>query len=699
MNKFENYSKFQTWLVALLLSAFVAGCGGGGDGRDPILGVGAIAVLGPTVTAVTPLANATGVPVNTRIITAAFSKAMNPATLTTASFTLTCPGYVPGGAFTVSYVAAGSVATLTLPALPDLPATTVCTATVTTAATDTTAIALAANFVWTFTTGVAPDTTKPTVTSTTPATGVPPAATPSATAGVPTNTAINAVFSEDMAPATIVAAGTFTVTCLAPCVSPVGAVVTYAVGSRTATFTPAAALTALTTYTATIKGTGATPATDLAGNALAGNTAALPAASDYVWTFTTAAAAAPPGNISVSATDTTCPNAVNATFTVPSGLGMNAVSVAANLRVTDAASANVNGTVALNAAGTIATFTPTVALTPGASFTLTITGGAAGVMDNAVPTANTLNVNPFTLGFIPGPATGACIAPAPLAAAASFANYGGSAGMTNSGINTIMNGDIGTIAASTLVTGFHDTSVAYVGPPVNTGCTYTETVLNIGVVNGLIYTAAPPPTVSCPLEGTAATLTIAQAAALDAYNKFNALAVLPGGTVLGVAGAAGALELGTRTLAPGIYSSASTYAITLGDLTLDAGGNANAVWVFQMGTSLTVGIAGPAGARNVILTNGAQAKNVYWVAGTGTNGPGRVVDGGAGSATINGAGGGTMVGTIIATAAISFSTAGVAATTTLNGRAITVKGPLIGGVPSAGAGVTMNNTVINVPAP
>ena len=58
-----------------------------------------------------------------------------------------------------------------------------------------------------------------------------------------------------------------------------------------------------------------------------------------------------------------------------------------------------------------------------------------------------------------------------------------------------------------------------------------------------------------------------------------------------------------------------------------------------------------------------------------------------------------MVGTIIARAAVSFSTAGVATVTTLNGRAISVKGPLIGGFPSAGAGVTMNNTVINVPAP
>ena len=69
-------------------------------------------------------------------------------------------------------------------------------------------------------------------------------------------------------------------------------------------------------------------------------------------------------------------------------------------------------------------------------------------------------------------------------------------------------------------------------------------------------------------------------------------------------------ELGALTLTPGIYESApGTFAITNGDLTLDAQGDANAVWVFQMGTSLTVGLA--ATPRSVILINGAQAKNVF----------------------------------------------------------------------------------------
>ena len=135
----------------------------------------------------------------------------------------------------------------------------------------------------------------------------------------------------------------------------------------------------------------------------------------------------------------------------------------------------------------------------------------------------------------------------------------------------------------------------------------------------------------------------------------------------------GAGELGGLTLPPGIYKSASgTFKITNGDLTLDAMGDPNAVWIFQTAAGLTVGITGPAGARSVVMINGALPKNVYWYVGS--------------AATINGAGGGIMVGTIIASAGVTFSTAGNAVQTVLNGRAL-----------SLNASVTMVNTTINVP--
>jgi hypothetical protein len=267
----------------------------------------------------------------------------------------------------------------------------------------------------------------------------------------------------------------------------------------------------------------------------------------------------------------------------------------------------------------------------------------------------------------PGPAGSA---PA-LGAAAAFGGFGGGAGMTNQGISTIITGaqgqpvSIGTTGASTTMTGFHSNTVPY-APPA--GCIYTETVLNVGAVSGAINTDAPPPTVTCPNEGTAATKAIADQAALDALAAFNALspAARPGATDPGA-------NLGGLTLAPGIYATASgAFLITGSDLTLDAGGNANAVWVFQMASTLTVGAAGA--PRSIILAGGAQPKNIFWRVGS--------------SATINAAGGGTMVGTIISSAATTFSTAGNVAITTLNGRALALN-----------ASVTLVNTVINVPAP
>jgi hypothetical protein len=75
-----------------------------------------------------------------------------------------------------------------------------------------------------------------------------------------------------------------------------------------------------------------------------------------------------------------------------------------------------------------------------------------------------------------------------------------------------------------------------------------------------------------------------------------------------------------------------------------------------MATSLTVGGPGAAFPQSVLLINGAQAKNVFWQVGS--------------TATINAAGGGTMVGTIISSAATTFSTAGNVTIVTLEGRAL-----------------------------
>lgn len=69
-------------------------------------------------------------------------------------------------------------------------------------------------------------------------------------------------------------------------------------------------------------------------------------------------------------------------------------------------------------------------------------------------------------------------------------------------------------------------------------------------------------------------------------------------------------DLGGNTLTPGVYCSASSMGLT-GAVTLDAGGDPSAVWVFQMGSTLTT-----ASNSSVVLTNGADPCNVFWQVGS-----------------------------------------------------------------------------------
>ncbi len=350
------------------------------------------------MTAVAPINGATGVPINNTIITAAFSEKMAPIS-GGASFTVTCSAPCTSPTGTVTLDSSKTIATFAVGA--SLAPLTRYTATVSGFTSLATGLPLASPYVWHFTTGVAPDTTRPRVTVTVPVTTI-----PGPTPDVPVNTAISATFTEDMDPTTITASS-FTLTCSAPCVNPAGTV-SYVVGSRTAVFTPNSALADGVTYTATIT----TAATDLAGNALAGNQAPLPAASDYIWTFTTVAPV-PPQPVSVQSTVpadgdvNVCPNAtINATFDVPSGLRMDPNTInTATFIVTGPPPASAPiaaaSVVLDDATGLIATFTPLADLTTGDTYTVTIKGGANGVKDMAIP-ANTM-LNNYTWSFTVAP--------------------------------------------------------------------------------------------------------------------------------------------------------------------------------------------------------------------------------------------------------------------------------------------------------
>ena len=156
-----------------------------------------------------------------------------------------------------------------------------------------------------------------------------------------------------------------------------------------------------------------------------------------------------------------------------------------------------------------------------------------------------------------------------LGTAGGFAVLGGST-VTNTG-NTVVNGDLG-LSPGTSLTGF---------PP--------------GIVNGAQHI-------------TDAVATQAQADLVTAYNAAS-------GQSVGVITVSG--DLGGQTLTAGLYNSASSLGLT-GALTLDAQGNSDAVFIFQIGSALTT-----ASASKVALVNGAQACNVFWQVGSsatlGTN--------------------------------------------------------------------------------
>lgn len=240
---------------------------GAGAGTDTGAGVGADPatpdIIAPMVASTDPTDVATDVAINQKIA-AAFNEGMDPLTLSTSTFEVAGPGATPVTGM-VEYALAGNSATFT----PDseLAALTLYTVTITTGAKDLAGNALADNYVWTFTTGVAPDIISPTVNSTNPA---------DADISVALNKSADATFSEAMN-ASLITIDSYTLTTAD--LTPVLGVVGYDSVTHVATFNPDSDLAPSTTYTATVT----TSVQDLAGNALLVN---------KVWSFTTGIQAA-----------------------------------------------------------------------------------------------------------------------------------------------------------------------------------------------------------------------------------------------------------------------------------------------------------------------------------------------------------------------------------------------------------------------
>ncbi len=105
---------------------------------------------------------------------------------------------------------------------------------------------------------------------------------------------------------------------------------------------------------------------------------------------------------------------------------------------------------------------------------------------------------------------------------------------------------------------------------------------------------------------------VTQQAKTDLITAYDDAFGRPGGTAV-----SGPLGSG-MTLVSGVYTSATDIFVG-GDLTLDAGGDPNAVFIFQAKTGTLVTAAGIASGipnTRVLLTNGAQACNVFWLVGS-----------------------------------------------------------------------------------
>ena len=262
----------------------------------------------------------------------------------------------------------------------------------------------------------------------------------------------------------------------------------------------------------------------------------------------------------------------------------------------------LGGSVTYDATTKTATFSPTSPLVVGTTYVVTITTAAMDTsgVHLAAPFVSTFQTEAMACGM----------APIDLGAGASFGAFAGTT-ITSSG-PTVVNGDIG-VSPGTAIVGFG--------------------TADPGKVNG--SQRVPPDPIAATARANINT------AATDAANRSLCPILIADG------------ELGGKTLTPGLYRSGmSFFTITSQDLTLDAKGDPDAIFLFQTSSSTLV----VADGRSVALTGGAQAKNVFYSVGTG--------------ATIGTTA--TVRGTILAGTNIALNTGAVIIGRALAGTAVTL---------------------------
>ena len=601
----------------------IAGCAGDATapiGTDGSTGGG----TAPTVVLTSP-ANGAGAAFTSKRITATFSKVMDPSSLNASTFLAsTVDGPLVG---TVSYL--NNTATLHFDT--NMPANTLVNARITTGAMDPGGRHLASNYNWSFTTGSAPDGSAPTVSSTDPANGA---------TGVALNKKIVAAFSENMlgdsvntdtfrvdGPAGQVDGNvglfdnvanfkptvnflpntTYTVTITTGVMDlsdnhmAENKVWTFTTGTNLDTTAPRIVLTdpaANETNVATSKSVSVTFSEEMDVDSLRSNTLTLTRANGdvvpstitysnliavldpnaalaanevytvtattfitdtsgngldkkYIWSFTTAAG----GDASAPLITATNPGdgATNVFLNRSINASFNEPMTATSFNTSTYTVDGVAGIVSYETSNRIATFNPIADLLPNTTYTAHMETGVTDASGNHLAERYTWT---FTTG------TQRAQQNINLGAATSYAVLAGST-VTNAG-PTVINGDLG-VSPGSAVVGF---------PP--------------GEVNGNTH---------------AGDAQAAQAKADLLQGQLEAAGLLGGQTLPG--------DLSGLTFTPGLYKNSTSVMLSAGNVTLDAQGDADAVFIFQMGSTLTTSTG-----TQVVLANGAKAQNVYWSVGT-----------------------------------------------------------------------------------
>lgn len=594
----------------------------------------------PVVVSTTPVRNATLVgrsaapaseqAMRTTLVTAKFNKKIDPKTINASSFTVK----VTGGstlAGTVTYSDADSTATFT--ASSKFADNTTFEARVTTAVKDLIGNALQADYVWPFATGT---TLLPIIIATDPT---------NLLTGVPINKTITATFSVPMDQSTIT---TSTFTLKNGALAVLGVVST---NGAVASFDPTIALIPSTVYTAKI-------------SKLILNQDGSAMAKDTTWTFTTAAT--PPTIITTNPVNLAANVALNTTVSAVFSVAMNASSLTTTTFSIRAGANNVAGVV--NYSGVTATFNPTSDFLPNTVYTAHITTGVnntvgTALLEDTVWTFTTVDITPDVVFTDPANLDADVALNKTIAAtfnvamdATTFSNstftlkegnniiagvvsYSGVTATFNpnsdlaanttytanitTGVKSVTNKSMlsnhqweFTTLANTTVLPFIDLKsvgrfgiISGVGVSNNAGASVINN-LDVGIYPGArsSITGFPPATIvngkTYAADDGAAIAAMLKQAKLDLVAAYLFAAGLPASATISG-------NQGGKTLAPGVYKSTSTLSVDGTPLTLDAQGDPNAYWVFQVASTFKTTTGG-----SIVLAGGAQAKNIFWQTGS-----------------------------------------------------------------------------------